>query len=85
MVIGPPVFAVLKNMTHINCTMKSITPGLVNIDRRGRRLFFPWPLLAMDALAILNASRAVKMVFTTRDKEKDNMPMGVNQRGGALN
>ena len=65
--------------------MKSITPGLVNIDRRGQRLFFPWPLLAMDALAIFNASRVVNMAFTTRDKEKDNTPMGVNQQGGVLN
>ena len=58
---------------HINCTMKSITPDSINIDRTGRRLFFPLPLVARDALAILNTSKPVNMAFTTRDKETDRL------------
>ena len=36
---------------------------------------------ARDTLAILNTSRPVNMAFTARDKEKDSMPMGLNQLG----
>ena len=36
---------------------------------------------ARDALAILNTSRPVNMAFTARDREKESVPIGLNQTG----
>lgn len=36
---------------------------------------------AKDALKILNTSRPVNMAFTARDREKDSVPIGLNQSG----
>ena len=49
--------------------LKSVIPG--ECQRR----------IARDVLTSLNTSRPVNIVFTARDKEKESMPIGVNQGG----
>ena len=53
---------------------KSVIPG-----ERERRVARDIP--GRDVLTILNTRRPLNIVFTARDKEKESMPIGVNQGG----
>ena len=76
------------NMHHNSCWYNSLffkkktTPNSTNIEMIGPKLVIPgkckcW--VARDVLTILNTKRPLNIVFTVRDKEKESIPIGVNQ------
>ena len=59
-------------------------PDSTNIEMIGLTSVIPGERelrIARDVLTIFNTRRPVNIVFTARDKEKESVPIGVNQGG----